>query len=75
MEPHPVYIFFLIFFKLIIIVCTLTYIVRTRGAGFQPKGRRRPITSTRRGDRGASSSAPPVGGDAGEVVGFPGGTI
>ena len=56
--------------------------------GFHPKVWKRPTTSFRRGDRGASSSAPPVsgdappvggeaprisGGDAGEVVGFPGG--
>jgi len=61
---------------------------RTRGASSQPEGRRRLTTSVRRGDRGASSSAPPVaadavdiggiaprigGGEAAEVVGFPGG--
>jgi len=61
---------------------------RTRGASSQPEGHRRPTTSVRRGDRGASSSAPPVsadaaninsvaprigGGEAAEVVGFPGG--
>jgi len=62
--------------------------VRTKGPGSQPEGRKRPTTSVRRGDRGASSSAllvggdaPPVGGeaprisggDADEVVRFPGG--
>jgi len=61
---------------------------RTRGASSQPEGRRRPIASVRRGDRGASSStplvvvdaadiggvAPRIGwGEAVEVVGFPGG--
>jgi len=60
--------------------------VRTRGAGSRPEGRKRPTTSIHRGNRGASSSAPPVGGDAppiggetprigggdaGKVVGFP----
>jgi len=62
-------------------------IIRTRGAGSRPKGQKSPTTSVRRGDRGTSSSAPLVGGDvppiggevprisggdAGEVVGFPG---
>jgi len=56
---------------------------RTRGGSFQVEGRTRPTTSLRRGDRGASSSAPtggvdapvaPVGfPDVGEVVGYPGG--
>jgi len=53
---------------------------RTRGGSSQVEGRRRPTTSVRRGDRGASSSAPadaadaPVAFlDAGEVVGYPGG--
>jgi len=60
--------------------------VRTKGAGSRPEGQKRHTTSVRRGDRGTSSSAPPVGGDfppiggevprisggdAGEVVGFP----
>jgi len=52
--------------------------VRTTGVGSQPEGRTRPTTSVCRGDRGASSSAPFVGGEApcigggdgGEVVGF-----
>ena len=38
--------------------------VRTKERGFQPEGHRRPTTSARRRDRGALSSAPPVGGDA-----------
>jgi len=59
---------------------------RTRGSSSQPKGRRRPTASVRRGDRGASSSAPPVAaaniggvaprigtGEGAEMVGFPGG--
>ena len=41
----------------------------TRGASSQHEGRRRPTTSVRRGDRGASSSAPAVGGNAPHVVG------
>jgi len=58
---------------------------RTRGASSQHEGRRRPTASVRRGDRGASSSAPVVGGNApnvggvtpriggGNAGGFPGG--
>ena len=58
---------------------------RTRGASSQHEGRRRPTASVRRGDRGASSSAPVVGGNApnvggvapriggGDAGGFPGG--
>jgi len=58
---------------------------RTRGASSQYEGRRRPTASVRRGDRGASSSAPIVGGNApriggvapriggGDTGGFPGG--
>jgi len=38
--------------------------VRTRGAGSQPEGRRRPTTLARRRDQGVSSSTPLVGGDA-----------
>jgi len=56
---------------------------RTRGAGSRLEGRTRPTTSVRRGYQGASSSTPPVGGqapriggdDAGEVVSFPGGSF
>jgi len=63
---------------------------RTRGVGSQFEGRRRPTTSVRRGDRGASSSAPAGGADspdadardvpvgfpgAGGIVGYLGGTI
>jgi len=47
--------------------------VKTRGRCSQPEGRTRPTTSVRRGDRGASSSAPVGGANASEVVGFPGG--
>jgi len=59
---------------------------RTRGASSQHEGRRRPTASVRRGDRGASSSAPVVGGNApdvggvapriggGDAGGFPGGS-
>jgi len=58
---------------------------RTKGASSQHEGRRRPTASVRRGDRGASSSAPVVGGNApnvggvapriggGNAGGFPGG--
>jgi len=58
---------------------------RTRGASSQHEGRRRPTASVRRGDRGALSSAPVVGGNApdvggvapriggGDAGGFPGG--
>ena len=58
---------------------------RTRGASSQHEGWRRPTASVRRGDRGASSSAPIVGGNApdvggvapriggGDAGGFPGG--
>jgi len=58
---------------------------RTRGASSQHEGRRRPTALVRRGDRGASSSAPVVGGNApdvggvapriggGDAAGFPGG--
>jgi len=59
--------------------------VRTIGAASQREGWKRPTASAHWGDRGASSNAPPVGGDvpsvggdaphigggdAGEVVGF-----
>jgi len=43
---------------------------RTRGASSQPEGRRRPTTSVHRGDRGASSSAPPVATDAIDIGGI-----
>ena len=58
---------------------------RTRGASSQHEGRRRPTASVRKGDRGASFSAPVVGGNApnvggvapriggGDAGGFPGG--
>jgi len=51
---------------------------RTRGASSQHEGRRRPTASVRRGDWGASSSAPVVGGVApriggGDAGGFLGG--
>jgi len=61
---------------------------RTRETSLKPEGRRRSTASVRRGDRGASSSAPHVaadvadiggvaprigGGEAAKVVGFPGG--
>ena len=42
---------------------------RTRGASSQHEGRRRPTASVHRGDRGASSSAPVVGGNAPNVGG------
>jgi len=42
---------------------------RTKGASSQHEGRRRPTASVRRGDRGASSSAPVVGGNAPNVGG------
>jgi len=42
---------------------------RTRGASSQHEGRRRPTASVRRGDRGASSSAPVVSGNAPHVDG------
>ena len=42
---------------------------KTRGASSQHEGRRRPTASVRKGDRGASFSAPVVGGNAPNVGG------
>jgi len=42
---------------------------RTREASSQLEGRRRPRALVRRGDRGASSSAPPIATDAVDIGG------